>query len=284
MIIITAEESERQVISGIPEYITLEVSSPATVFYTLDGTVPNSTSDIYIDRIYLTYVTPTVTLKMIAVGSEETSEVLEMDWGVTTPNLTRTLLVGKEGINILPYGEEPVDSLAVDLDGNAFRETVIDFADLDIKASTSDKIGQPLPAGKSSIPFITFPEIVRTETAESTSLTEGTFDPQALVIVIDGYNGIGEQTVRVINRPNGTMSPVNKFYNSHSGYSKMVTGDFSRYMYNPRTNKLVIYYRESLDGRWIVSSQRVVAKTFNLTPVGNSMVFRWISDRAQSIF
>ncbi len=281
MILITVEESDKQVVSGIPEYVTLELSSPATVFYTLDGTTPNSISDIYIDKIYLTYSTPTVTLKIVAVGVEETSEVLEMEWTVAIAERKRTALTGKEGINILPPGKDVVDSLAVDLDGNAARETAIEFIDLDIKASLTDSIGQPI-VGESSIPFIKFPEVLRTEPVEITSLNEGVFDPQALVIMIDGYSGMSSQTVRIINRPNGTMSPISKFQLERMQYNSMVSGDFIRYMYNPNTNKVVIYYRESLDGRWIISSQRVVAKTFNLSPIGNPMVFKWVKDRSQS--
>lgn len=281
MILLTITESENQLISGIPEYVTVESSVPANIFYTLDGSEPNEDSDIYIDKIYLTYSTPSVILKVKAVGAFEESDVVEESWTTTVPDIGRTALVGKEGINILPAGEEIVDSLAEDQDGDRQRSTVIEFVDLDIKTNTTDSIGQDIP-GDSTIDFIKFPKVNTVEEVKISSTDSINFDPNAKVIIVDGYAGFDDQKVRVINRPHGTMRPVSKFYDEKVHYDNMVSGDFARYMYNPKTKKLVIYYRESLDGRWIISSQKVDAKSFNLTPSGNPFVFKWIIDRAQT--
>lgn len=281
VILLTIQESDRQIVSGIPEIVTVDSSVPATIFYTLDGSDPDINSEMYVDSIYLTYSTPTVVLKLKAFGIDDESDIATVEWTTTIPDYDRTALTGKEGINILPPGETPVDSLAVDLEGNPERSTTIEFVDLDIKTNKTDRIGQPIPED-STIPFIKFPEVVRTEPTIISNPESVDFDPMAKMIIIDGYAGFDKQKVRIINRPHGTMRPTSKFYDQKVHYDNMVSGDFARYMYNPKTKKLVIYYRESLDGRWIISSQKVEAAKLNLTPSGNPFVFRWIMDRSQT--
>lgn len=281
MILLTIQESDSQVISGIPEYVTVESSVPATIFYTLDGSTPTAESDMFVDRIYLTYSAPSVTLKLKAVGIVDESDIVEVGWTTTIPNRDKIALTGSEGISVLPAGETPINSLAVNTSGDPERETAIEFVDLDIKTSKADRIGQPIPED-STIPFIKFPEVERTGQTKVSSPNSIDFDPKAQMIIIDGYAGFDQQKIRVINRPMGTMRPTSKFYDEKVHYDNMVSGDFARYMYNPKTKKLVLYYRESLDGRWIVSSQKVDAATLKLTPSGNPFVFRWIEDRSQS--
>lgn len=282
MILITIQESDKQIISGIPEYITVETSIPSTVFYTLDGTTPNENSDVYVDKIYLTYNKPTVELKIYAVGISDQSDIFSISWNVETPNLNKVALVGHEGINILPFGEVPEYSLAEDADGNPAKNSVIDFVDLDFKANTTDRIGQKIKDG-TSLPFVNFPQIIKFDNKIITSTEDVNFDPQAQVILINGYSGFNKQELRVINRPHGTLSSNSKFFKDKSHYDNQVSGDFLNYKYNPKTNKLILYYREYLDGRWIISTQYVEAKSLSLTPSGgNRLVFKWINNRYMS--
>lgn len=281
MILLTIQESDSQIISGIPEYITVESSKPATIFYTLDGSNPSAASEMYVDRIYLAYSSPSVTLKLKAVGIDDESDIVEMGWSTLAPDRSRVALTGEEGISVLPAGVTPIDSLAINTSGEPQRETAIEFVDLDIKTSTADRIGQPIPED-STIPFIKFPKVERAGQTKVSSPNSIDFDPTAQMIIIDGYAGFDKQKLRVINRPMGTMRPTSKFYDEKVHYDNMVSGDFARYMYNPKTKKLVLYYRESLDGRWIVSSQKVEVATLKLTSSGNPFVFRWIEDRSQS--
>jgi hypothetical protein len=282
MIIINIQESERQIISGIPEFVTVSTSVPSVVFYTLDGKNPSENSDVYIDKIYLTYNKPTVELRLFAIGASDVSDIFSISWNVKTPDLSKTALTGEEGINILPFGEEPEFSLAIDSDGNLAKQSVIDFVDLDLKANTTDRIGQKYKEG-TSLPFINFPTIIRFDPKIITSTEDINFDPQAQVILINGYSGFNNQEIRVINRPNGTMSSNSKFYKDKSHYDNQPSGDFINYKYNSKTKKIILYYREYLDGRWIVSTQAVDAKSFDLTPMGgNRFVFKWINNRYMS--
>lgn len=282
MILVTIEESDKQIISGIPEYITVETSSPSTVFYTLDGTDPDSESGVYIDKIYLAYNTPKSTIKLYALGTNDSSDIITMEWNVAIPDYNRVLQGDAVGLNILDPDEEVVDSMAFDYEGNDQRNTVISFDELDIKANTSDRIGQEIPDG-STISFVKFPTVLRKTLQEVSSTNDADFNPQAKLIIIDGYAGFADQDIRVINRPHGTMSPNSKAYKDYYHYNSQPSGDFITYKYNPKTKKIVLYYREYLDNRWIISTQRVDAKGFNLEPTSqNRFVFRWLIDRAQT--
>lgn len=281
MILLTIQESERQIVSGIPEKVFVTSSVPATIFYTLDGSNPTEDSEIYVDQIFLTYNSPKVILRLFAQGISQQSDVLEFTWSVAIPDYDKTALIKKEGVNVRPVGKPIVDSLAVDLSGKPAKTTSIPFEDLDIKTSTSDRIGQEIP-GNSTVPFIKFPKVLPRGSTEISNPESINFDPTAKLIIINGYAGLENQQIRIINRPNGTMGPTSKYMEDKFQYNSMISGDFVRYMYNPVTKKIVFYYRESLDGRWIISSQKVDAATFNFTPIGNPFVFRWIEDRCQT--
>ncbi len=50
---IIIEESEAEVVSGIPKTVSITTNVPATIFYTLDGSDPNLFSTIYMSPIFL---------------------------------------------------------------------------------------------------------------------------------------------------------------------------------------------------------------------------------------
>jgi hypothetical protein len=288
-IILTMTESENQLISGLPEYVEFETSEPATVFYTFDGSEPDEDSDMAAGRVYLPTLLGSFTLKAFATNTISSSVTLEEDYFVTQDDLRSSRRVDEEGITVLPSGEDPIDSLAVDADGNDAQETVVERDDLDIKTSRTNRIGEKLESG-SSKDFINFVE------DEITSITEEfvsspnddnyDFNPNAKVIIINGYTqeDTESQAVQVINRPHGTMTVTSPFYNEHLQQEPIVTGNFVRSMYNPNTRKIVFYYAESRENRWIKSIQKVEDPiTIDVTGgVEPGFVFQWIEDRAMS--
>lgn len=287
-IILTMSESETEIIAGIPEYVEFSTSEPSTVFYTFDGTDPDDDSDMASGRVYLPTGTPTFTLKAVALIQERSSVILEQDYAVTFVDMERTGRVNDEGIQVLPADEDPVDSLSVDADGNDAQETAIERDDLDIKVSRSNRIGEKLRDG-SSREFVNFVEYeVGGESEYNSSPNDDNveFNPNAKVIIINGYEqeDLENQVVRITNRPHGTMSVTSPFYNEHLQQEPVVTGNFVRSMYNPQTRKIVFYYAESRENRWIKSIQKVEDPA-NLSLTGQveaGFVFQWIEDRAMS--
>lgn len=287
VILLSITESETQVISGIPEYVEFSTNMPATVFYTLDGTTPDDDSEMTVGRIYLPTDGLTVTLKAIAISGSLESDVLEEVYFTNNTTINKSRHVNKEGIRVLPPGSTSVDSLSFDADGEPAQKTAIPFVDLEIKASTSNLRGEPIP-DDSSVEFIRFPiELVESLPSQISSPNNNNldFDPQAKLILIDGSTEslLENQSVRIINRPHGTMDLVSDFYNEHLIQQPIVSSNFVRSMLDPKTGKIVFYYRDSRENRWIKSVQRTEPLSLNLTPKVSGghkgFVFRWIEDR-----
>ncbi len=293
VITLTIIESVSQLISGIPEYVSFETDIPATIFFTLDGEDPDTSSEIVIDSIYLPTDSNAITLKAIAIASLSQSSILTKEYASDVSDIDKDRIIDQEGVSILRIDEPVVDSLAFDQDNNPAETTAIPIVDLDIQTSTRDSIGQPIPDGTTK-DFIQFP-IKQIENIQpfqgqiSTPNNNVNFDPQAGLIIIDGSTpeNFQNQVVRIINKPYNTMSIHSDFYNEHIMERPIITGNFVRMMYNPNTGKTVFYYYESRENRWLKSIQTIEPKPLNLTPrtVQNSFVFKWIDNRyASGIF
>lgn len=287
VIVLSIAESDDEIVSGVPEYVEFSTNVPSTVFYTLDGTDPDEFSDMAVGKVYLPTSGLTVKLKAIAVSGTMTSEMFEEIYFTDHSDLDRTRLVGKEGIGILPAGSTPTNNLSFNSEGEAAQGSIISFQELDLKASTSDRIGEEIPVD-SSINFINFPERIIDEGPPKVSSPDRIdFDPTAQLIVVDGstQEALDNQLVRIVNRPMGTMDVVSPFLQKQPAELDLISGNFVRAMLNPNTGKMVYYYRESRENRWIKSTQQVEPKRLDLskklTPT-EGFVFRWIEDRAMT--
>ncbi len=289
-IILTVTRSESEIVSGIPEYLKIETNISAMVFYTLDGTDPTIESEFLTDdNLYLPTSKNSVYTKIIAIAGEETSSIFEHEWGTVLTFFSKRF-DDSQGVNILPPGEEVVDSLAVDADGLPARETSIDFEDLEIKASNRD-VYSKYSSGKTSLGFINFTleflslEIPYQERYSSPNDNNVNFDPKAGLIIIDGSTPekMQSQVVKIINRPYNTMATRSNFYNEHLQSEPILTGNLVRHFVNPRTGKMVFYYFDSRECRWIQSIQSIEPKTLDASNlVGNPKVFSWIQDPIMS--
>lgn len=284
-ILLTVTESESELISGIPEYVEFDTNIASTIFYTFDGSDPDSSSDIAVGMVYL----PTdvsVHLKAVAVSGPDSSEIYEDFFRGNSIALTRTRNVGDEGINVYPYEGDVVDSLGYDADGSLVKNTVIDKVDLDLRPSRVNRIGEKLPFD-SSDPEVNFQDRDIGNTSienrvSSPNENNINFDPRAGHIIIDGSTEekFNNQVLRIINRPYNSMNVISDSYNEHLPSRSLVSSSLSRMQYNPKTGTVVFYYRDSRENRWIKSVQKTETKTMNLTPRGgNRFVFQWIEDR-----
>ncbi len=291
-IIITVSESTSQIISGIPEYIEVETNIPAIVFYTFDGADPDIDSEFIEDsRLYLPTTYMTLNLKLIAISGAESSDIFDHDWATSMPFITKRF-ENTDGISVLPPGVDVVDSLSVNADGDAARETTIEFVDLEIQASSRDKY-KKYDGGKTSIDFINFKlEMLLSEieppyqSKSSTVNNNLDFDPKAGLLIIDGSTPekMAAQSIKIINRPHDSMSIRSNFYNEHLQSEPISTANLVRYFINPRTGKMVFYYFDSRECRWINSIQQIdPPRKLDIGQlVGNPRVFAWIQDPVMS--
>jgi len=76
IISITITPSTEQVLPGIPTTIALSTNIPSVLFYTLNGTTPNTYSPIYVAPIIMPETQLTVTLSVVASNGTDTSAVV----------------------------------------------------------------------------------------------------------------------------------------------------------------------------------------------------------------
>lgn len=288
-IIITVVQSTNQIISGIPEYVEVETNVPSVVFYTFDGTDPTIESEFLTGtRLLLPTAVNNVLLKLIAIAGSESSDIFEHEW-VTTVNAVTKRFEQTQGINILPPNSQVVDSIAVTADGTAARETSIEFVDLEMKATDRDKYKR-FEGGKTSLEFINFRlEILINEIPYQSKVSSTNnnldFDPKAGLIIIDGSTPekMSAQSIKIINRPNNTMAPRSDSYNYRTSQESVQSSNLVRYFINPKTGKMVFYYFDSRECRWIQSIQQITPKVLDIgQQVGNPKVFSWIQDPIMS--
>lgn len=288
-IIITVVQSTNQIISGIPEYVEVETNVSSVVFYTFDGSDPTIESEFLTGtRLLLPTNVSSVVLKLVAIAGSESSDIFEHEWTTSIATITKRF-EQNQGINILPPDAEVVDSLSINQSGSPARETSIDFIDLEMKASDRDKF-KKFERGKTSLNFINFKleMIINEEPYQSKVSTVNNnldFDPKAGLIIIDGSTPekMTAQAVKIINRPNDTMAPRSDSYNFRVGRESVQASNLVRYFINPRTGKMVFYYFDSRECRWIQSIQQITPKVLDIgQQVGNPKVFSWIQDPIMS--
>ncbi len=262
MITLTLEASERELISGIPEYVTFSASSPATIYYTLDGTQPTSSSIIATGKIYLPTSGSTVEVRAVAISSSESSDEIQKTYKTNSTKLNGSRNIGAEGIAVMRDGDISVNNMSIGPGGAARQESSTEFNDLDIKASRVSSTGVLLDSNKTSVSFVNFPTIPMADedTTVSTVNDNYNFNPKAKVIVIDGTTteNMEEQVVKIVNRPYNNIDTTSPFYNEHLGSSEqIVTGNFVKAYYNPVNGIYTSFYWESRESRWLKSIQKI---------------------------
>jgi hypothetical protein len=290
MLILTATRSENELLSGIPEYVSLVTNQPATIFYTLDNTEPNVDSLIATGDVFLPTSGSSVILRAKAITMSEESEELALEYSTSSIDFNGRRLIGEEGIAVLRAGDVAVNTLAYDAAGNPVQGSSTQFVDLDLKASRTDKYGVVLDENTTSLDFVNFPDKPPPfePAIESTPNNNSNFDPKAKFIIIDGSTDEARdnQVVKVVNRPYNTFGPTSRFYQERLGIPEpIITGNYVRSFYNPVNKKYCSYYWENLESRWILSIQTadIPNRYLGGKPSRNRYVYQWIQDRAYSL-
>lgn len=291
VISLSVTESVEQVVSGIPRFVTVEANITSTIFYTLDGSTPDTNSYMYVGPIQLPTNLVTVVLSLFATNGTDSSPI------VTETYLTDTLGQGArtshsatnaqpnstQGLqDPYPFGTPPITPGQVFI-GAAEAGLTVDNPLLPETPTGFDSNGNPTGFTNEpliGVPTITQPIIYSTTDAqgmmgpgigtlprstvqqpvpppEQQDFANKLFDPRALVIFQD------------FTKPNDPNMPVeiNRQFYSESDQSTVrdgalyfnsidtsgPSGTFLRQHYNPTDQTLTYYYWNSRSNKWIIS-------------------------------
>lgn len=281
--------SEEQIVAGIPKTVSVITNIPATIFYTLDGSVPTLFSTIYTGPIFLPVDKLSVTLKVLASNGSDTSPVVSDTYitnmaSGTNARLAHSGTTAQTQANIpdlYPFGNPPIQpnagfvspaEVGITVDNPAFPSTPTgfdgagsptgytnqpyDLNNYSIKYSTTDKIGQT-GHGVGNLPANV---TIERETAapETTNQNSNLFDPRAFVIFQDASTENPNDPPH-INRMSFSLENPEKARDGNYFFTAgldapPVSGTFLRSHYNPRTNQITYYYLDTWTNKWIIST------------------------------
>jgi hypothetical protein len=288
-----------ELISGIPMLVALGTNVPATIFYTLDGSLPTALSQVYLSPI----VTPTymnsVRIRAYAVSGSDKG-YLDITYKTDSSDLVYPRRVDGYGLGIAvdAYNVTDVltDGYGPDIYGNVnipVRSSDYELVDLDIKYSRTGPDGY----GPGTMITMGVPPISQLEKASAVYWGASSpnnqnvfFNPKALYIVIDGRDGYEDQSVYPILRPwAGTRDSV-KYLQGKEFFEPQpyISGGHVRTFYNYETGTAVSYYFDHNETRWIKSIQNFDPQTVpqnigSRNQTGPPIVFKWIYNKRSAI-
>lgn len=286
VISISITESSEQIVAGIPKTVTLAANNAATIYYTLDGSLPTNMSTIYVSTIHLPFDKLVVILNILASNGTDPDVRVSETYSTNILNNARLphsatdVPPGTILPDLYPFGTPPlqpngiylnpadagvtVDNSALpttstgfDGAGNetAFTNAPYNLENYSIKYSTTDSEGQMGP-GIGNLPA----EVkVNPEPGapEYTDQTSNLFDPRAFVIFQDSTKEnpndpphINRQFFSLENSER--IRDGNNFFNTGLD-SPPVSGSFVNSHYNPKDQTITYYYRDNLANKWIIS-------------------------------
>ena len=292
VISITISESPLQILAGVPTTVTLSTNIPATIFYTLDGSDPDTSSSIAVSAISLPTDQNTVTLKVYATNGTDESAIVTYTFGTSLaddrrPHDTVTGIDSRCRTHY-PFSDQAPSPSVNGIYGNTGGVTVDDrlqprdpygydgtgtdapasyytppLSQYDIIYSETDAIGQ-MGRGIGTLPAA-FVEIGdRNNNYEVTQYSETNsplFNPKAMVIFQDSEEEPYDN-VSTVMRPYfalenpGQVRDGDLLQQAASGIAS--TGSFVRRQYNPKDNTMTYYYYDNRVGRWIISKTSYV--------------------------
>jgi len=285
-IVITVVPSTTYLISGIPKSITITTNVPALIFYTLDGTVATTASQVYVGVITMPTWADSVSLNVLATNGTEQSTFSQRyspdNTHMRVPHAKAEILnqiptaCGSRGDNpVVLYsqpGDDPVNAYGVpimDMDGYGASPSVYPVREYDapiptyeIKYSETDQFGNyghgigTVPA-KATI-------IIPPPAPEIGVMNNPTYDPRSLVTIHDGTKGSEDPNDNWIFHNFFEGEDIDRgFYGADRSKLAFAEGDcapngsFLKYWFNPKDDTVTFYYRDNRQNRWIQSIEPV---------------------------
>ena len=294
IITITITESTIELVSGRPKFVTLATNIPVTIYYTLDGTDPTTSSLIYLSgELELSTNPTTLIFKVFATDGIDSSAIIEREYrpniivgrqshdavtmssGESTDNFPYSTSGSGVAGNWNNFGPENAvvdkDSVVNVFDGYdgtatgtptggtdlSLDEYLIRYSDSNSRGETGRGIGT-LPSTVTMVPEAT--------RAQSSNANDKFFDPRAMVIYQDSRETPFDPNILQINRPYFSLDNPERAKDGILLDTLAIEGapaptcSFVRAHFNPRQNTTTYYYFDSQALRWIISVEPGVVK------------------------
>lgn len=237
VISITITESSIQKVAGIPITVVLTTNVPATIFYTLDGTTPTTSSTVVTGPIELPTDQQTIVLKAFATDGVTSCPVVTQSYGSSTAT-QRQAHDEISGLNDVtkgatyPFGSQDqggpgiYGNIARDVNrtvddpniagipdsfdgtgtGTYANETDLPLTDYDFRFSETNAIGQR-GKGIGTLPAevtVEIPDPIQETSVPSSGSSDTNspfFNPKSLVIFQDGSEEPFDSAVTSVNKP-----------------------------------------------------------------------------------
>ncbi len=313
---VTITPSTEQFISGIPKTVVITTDVPSMIFYTIDGSEPTTSSEVYISTLSLPTHNASAVLKVFATNGVDSSDIIVK---LYSPKLTNAR-VSHAKAEVLDFNvfanfgssggpplvlysqpsDTPMDAAAVpnvDEDGYGSDPTkypmrgydqpipVYDLlrSDSNYLGEMGKDIGTMPPQAK--VIYVPPPP-------EESSLNKATYDPRALVTFHDGTKPNDNEDTIFRAYYNGE-DLTKSMYGSALGTTAAKDGDFApngsllNYHFNCKDNTVTFYYRDSRQNRWLISKEKIKSTPIPLDqrnalynfispPIGHNHVYKWI--------
>lgn len=236
---ITITESSNQTLPGIPNTVSITTNEPSIIFYTLDGSSPDTFAQVYVSPILMPQNLLTVVLSIFATNQIDSSAVIVKQYSTDKSNIptaagarlphspTTNLNNNSTSNSLFPFGtnapnpnfnylnpadagitvydqSKPVTSSGFDADGNpsGFTNQPIDTFKFKQVYSEVNQEGEVIP-GVGNLPAkvtIIGKSSSSQYVREQSDFADKFFDPRALVIFQDSTTEDPTNPVH-INRP-----------------------------------------------------------------------------------
>lgn len=302
-------DGDYEIVAGTPAFVSFTTNVPATVFYTLDGTEPTTSSLVAVGDVFLPTTGLLVHLKVFATNGTDTSPIIEKCYGTTIafnrrPHDTvkglntgfppsapypfgsfsqpRGVYGNTGGLTIKSANVEGVPD-GFDADGNpgAFTNKPFTIENYEIIFSETNQAGE-YGRGIGNLPSETFVIPPRVNPPEESETNSPFFNPKALVIYQDGTKPSFDPAIEPMMRHSFSLMNPERVRDGNYFFTTGLDGNTptantTKSMYNPKDNTMIYYYRDRDTNRWIISKTKFVSKDPGLFNLG-AVVFGRFKD------
>lgn len=264
---LTITKSPYEIISGIPEYVTVESNVQSLIYYTVDGTLPTAFSTPYDGYLALLPTSEThVTFSAVAYFMDGYGHLVPSSVFSETYNLPQAQgnwvrnfpfqgvsYMRPGGLDIPFWYDSEGDALVyIDIPLEEFEGQLIP------SETDADGTPRPGPIDGARVPYN--PDRVIEEYVSHPEFNVN-FNPAASMIVIDGRGPKDPDEPLVLNSPFMSLRDPEKNFGGvdfmNVGGGGHSSGSLTKAHYNREKGNVVFYYFDSNTGRWIKSIQNL---------------------------